>query len=258
MRTLIRYTYHVTALALLLSLTFVSVHTKVSKLSMTAKDLPRIQTEGQVEHAMELFRRAGFSYLLTDEQPDLRPFILETVETSLPAEFQAHAFEIARSVIVEANHLGLDPLFLLAVIKTESKFNLKARGSHGEIGLMQILPTTAAWIAPQAGMPANFNLEDPAVNIRIGATYFAQLRRDFDGKTHRYVGAYNMGAGNVRRLVASNIEPKEYPSRVLGNYNGFYKNLSRVVISRLTHQKGRRLASIAQDAPIVSFSIDAE
>ncbi|NJL24363.1 MAG: lytic transglycosylase domain-containing protein [Calothrix sp. SM1_5_4] len=106
---------------------------------------------------------------------------------------------------------------------------------------MQILPSTAKWMAAQAGLGPEFNLEDPAVNIRIGTTYFAQLRKSFGGKGTRYVAAYNMGPGNVRRLIASNTEPRIYPDKVVSNYMRFYKALDNV-ISRST-AAGRAIAS---------------
>jgi soluble lytic murein transglycosylase len=111
-------------------------------------------------------------------------------------------------------------------VKTESKFNMNAVGTHGEIGLMQILPSTAAWLAPQAGISGKPDLRNPAVNIRIGAVYFAQLRKAFEGRPQRYVGAYNMGAANVRRLVASNTEPYIYAGKVLSNYKHFYREIA--------------------------------
>ncbi|MBX3020628.1 MAG: lytic transglycosylase domain-containing protein [Bdellovibrionales bacterium] len=232
MKTIIRYKYHLVAATVLSALILMSARTTVTKVSETVLDLPRIETDGQLGHAMELFRRAGFSYLLTEGYSvDQRAFVLSTVKKALPAKYKDRAFEVARAVIIEANHHNMDPLFLLAVIKTESKFDLKARGRHGEIGLMQILPRTAAWLAPQAGVSAKFDLEDPATNIRIGATYFAQLRKTFNGKATKYVGAYNMGPTNVRRLAAANVEPAIYPSKVLGYYKGFYKSFSKVVIS---------------------------
>lgn len=251
MKKVLCYTTHLMAALLLLGLFLMSARTKVTAASsITAYDLPRIETAAQAEHQIELFRKAGWAYLLDEEQSlDQRAFILSTIENNLPKAMKSKAFEIARAVITEANHHNMDPLFLLAVIKTESRFNIKARGRHGEIGLMQILPKTAAWIAPQAGVGANFNLEDPSTNIRIGATYFAQLRKSFGGKAPRYVGAYNMGPANVYKLAAQNIEPKEYPSRVLGFYKGFYKSFSKAAITALAkNDHGRSIASARQIA----------
>jgi soluble lytic murein transglycosylase len=103
---------------------------------------------------------------------------------------------------------------------------------------MQILPKTAQCIAPQAGIARHqVNLEDPATNIRIGATYFAKLRKTFEGRSTRYVSAYNMGSKNVRKLLKSNKEPKIYSTRVLGNYTAFYARVGSTTLA------SRRVAS---------------
>ncbi len=239
MNLLKRYKYHWLAALLLIALLAAGVKTRMPKVTDSPKDLPRVQGQGQLEHALELFpRRLQTQLLSMDAKGDLRPFILNTVRKSLPEAYRHRAFEVARSIISEANHHGMDPLFLMAVITTESTFNPKARGSHGEIGLMQILPKTAQWLAAQAGVKSEqIDLEDPAVNIRIGATYFAQLRKSFMGHGTRYVSAYNMGSKNVRRLLKSNKEPKIYSSRVIGNYTAFYARIDK------TTQSSRSIAS---------------
>jgi soluble lytic murein transglycosylase len=196
-------------------------------LAKTVATLPQVETVGQTNHSIELLRRSrGPASVLTESRTEMRSLVLAAVEASIPQEFRVHAFEIARAVIQEANHHHMDPFFLLAVVKTESKFNMNAVGTHGEIGLMQILPSTAAWLAPQAGISGKPDLRNPAVNIRIGAVYFAQLRKAFEGRPQRYVGAYNMGAANVRRLVASNTEPYIYAGKVLSNYKHFYREIA--------------------------------
>jgi len=205
------------------------VKTKVTHVTEDATDLPPVGTQGQLEHALELFpiQESG-SILSISANTDLRSYILNRVKRALPKAQKHRAFEIAHSVITEANHHGMDPFFLLAVIATESSFNLKARGRQGEIGLMQLLPDTVSWLAPQAGFGSTkIDLEDPSVNIRLGATYFAQLRRRFDHHGTRYVSAYNMGVTNVRRLVRANREPNTYSAKVLGNYKKVYASLEK-------------------------------
>ncbi len=190
-------------------------------------DLPRMNVVAQQGHAFELSQREIFA---AKKEHDLRRDILKAVKSNLPKKYQKRAFEISRAIINEANHHNMDPFFLMAVIKTESHFNIKARGRHGEIGLMQIMPQTAKWIASQAGFnPDHLNLEDPATNIRIGATYFASLRKSFNGATAQYIGAYNMGPSNVRKLASMAIEPTVYPTKVLKNYNGFYRGIGKDV-----------------------------
>ena len=203
--------------------------TVVSQMKSPVESLPRVESLGQNDHALELFRRLSFSYILTDSKTDMRLYVMAAVQASLPAAFHDRALEIARAVIEEGNQHNMDPFFLLAVMKTESKFDLDVIGTHGEIGLMQILPGTAAWLAPQAGLAQNFDLHDPATNIRLGATYIAQLRKKFSNQPQRYVGAYNMGPRNVRRLMASNSEPQIYPAKVLNHYRDFYRVVSRAL-----------------------------
>ena len=230
MKHLIRYKYHVLVIAILVAILFAGVRTTVTEITDTSLTLPRIQTHGQLDHALELLpRNEHASVLSVGADEDQRALILSLVESSLSVSNRDRAYEIARAVIVEANHHGMDPLFLLAVIQTESQFNLKARGRHGEIGLMQILPKTAAWLAPQAGIEvAKINLEDPSQNIRLGATYFALLRKNFSGHGSRYVAAYNMGSLNVRRLVRKNIEPYIYSGKVMANYKSIYGQMDQV------------------------------
>lgn len=229
-----RYKYHVLAIAALIALLFAGVKTKLANITEAPKELPRIQSNGQLQHALELFPRTEQASLLSiDAIEDQRPYIMNLVTAALPESYQDKAYEISRAVIVEANHHGMDPLFLLAVIKTESQFDVKARGTHGEIGLMQILPDTAKWIAPQAGVGSeNINLENPSMNIRIGATYIAQLRESFNKRGSRYVSAYNMGSTNVRRLVKNNIEPYIYSGKVLANYKEIYGKIDKAQTAR--------------------------
>jgi soluble lytic murein transglycosylase-like protein len=191
-------------------------------------ELPRVQTRGQVDHALELLspERRAFVLAMRGNQ-DQRLLILRMVTRYLPPAQRASAFEIARAVILEANHHRMDPHFLLAVIAHESQFNIKARGGQGEIGLMQILPRTGQWMAAQAGLKENFNLEHPSINIRLGAMYLALLRRNFRGRKTRYLAAYNMGSANVRRLLASEIEPIVYSDKVMTIYEHFYGIVER-------------------------------
>jgi soluble lytic murein transglycosylase len=227
MDTLIRYKSQILTPALF-ALALAGIRTTESTRSDAAEDLPRIESQSQLAHAFELFPRRDLLRLLDEERRgDQREFILNYVRKSLPKKYKPYSFDIARAVISEANHHKMDPMLILAVITTESSFNVTAKGRHGEIGLMQILPATAKWLAPQAGLPRGraINLRDPVVNIRIGATFLASLRKTFDGHGTRSISAYNMGTGNVRRLVASNVEPKIYSTKVLGNYNRLHAAL---------------------------------
>ena len=161
------------------------------------------------------------------------------VQKRLPKVYKQMSPAIVDSLLREAKRNGLDPLFLVAVIMTESSFNPKAVGRHGEIGLMQIRPKTAEWVARKFGHQGHVNLNDPLMNIKIGAFYLSKLRKKFSRVGNRYVAAYNMGSRNVRRLVSINKEPKIYPDRVLGYYKSLHKEVSRMVAA----SAGQKLAS---------------
>lgn len=85
-----------------------------------------------------------------------------------------------------AKENNLDAWLLAAVITVESKWDHLARGSAGEVGLMQVLPTTA-------DLPAEA-LQDPATAVEAGARYLGQQVRHFGQQEG--LAAYNGGPNN--------------------------------------------------------------
>lgn len=196
-------------------------------------EVPAIESvheASRISHAKELLGGSykGSAAQKLEGQDDLNQLILEKVQAQLPAKFKAQARSVARTVIAESAKYGLDPIFVLAVIKTESKFNPLVVGRHGEIGLMQIKPDTAEWMARKYDLPWNGKqtLRSPSANIKIGLAYMNYLRDKFDKKALKYVSAYNMGPSNVRRLLAKNVKPAEYNSRVMKNYGEIYARMT--------------------------------
>jgi soluble lytic murein transglycosylase len=124
----------------------------------------------------------------------------------------------------EGARYGFAPLMLASIIETESDFSITQHGRHGELGLMQVKPATARWVAGRMGFAweGPKTLLDPAKNIRIGAAYLALLRDEFPAKRQLYLSAYNMGANNLRRALRNRIMPVNYSSRILAHYRAFY------------------------------------
>jgi soluble lytic murein transglycosylase len=127
---------------------------------------------------------------------------------------------ITTAVIAEARRFQLDPLLLLAVIHTESKFVPTAKGTHGELGLMQIKPKTAKWIAARYGFAwrGPKSLFDPASNIKFGAAYLHYLKRRYLAAQKTYLCAYNMGTATVDRAIRRKSRLNAYADRVLFRY----------------------------------------
>lgn len=182
------------------------------------------------QHAEEILGSKHFkaSYAaLVDNNELLNIQLLNLVHNSVPAKHQKSAEKIAKAILAESKKHGIDPVFIASIIKTESSFNPSAKGSAGEIGLMQIKPKTAEYIAKKFNIPfaGEKTLYNPEKNIRIGAAYLNYLRGKFENKPKRYISAYNSGPGTIRRVKHDNKLPDIYSGKVLRFYEDFYKKI---------------------------------
>jgi soluble lytic murein transglycosylase len=124
--------------------------------------------------------------------------VVPVVSQSLyPIDYKA---DIARV----AEEYGLDPYLVAAVVKTESGFDSGAVSPVGAVGLMQLMPDTAAWLIGLDiwrgdGEP---RLSDPADNLELGACYLAYLTEKFgEDNIVATLAAYNAGPTAVGRWV---------------------------------------------------------
>lgn len=82
-----------------------------------------------------------------------------------------------------------------AVVSIESRFNPRARGSAGEVGLMQIKPATARAMGYRGSVKG---LYDPETNIRFGMKYLAMAHQLGGGQVCGTILRYNAGHGAKR------------------------------------------------------------
>ena len=107
----------------------------------------------------------------------------------------------------------LDGLLLAAVVEAESGYDPRAVSPRGALGLMQLMPSTAAhYGATEAA--------DPRANVRAGARYLRDLLRRFDDDLELALAAYNAGPAAVARYggVPPFRETTRYVDRVLRIY----------------------------------------
>jgi soluble lytic murein transglycosylase len=136
-------------------------------------------------------------------------------------------------VIRESQRNRLDPYAVAGLIRQESFFNPTAVSPVGALGLMQVMPQTAAGVAPGVGI-RNFSpemLRDPEINVRIGTRFLASQMARWDGRLSDVYAAYNAGPNRVARwrqlpehrddeLYVERIplaEPRDYVKRVRTN-----------------------------------------
>lgn len=100
-----------------------------------------------------------------------------------------------------ARATGLDPALVKAVVAVESAFDPAALSPKGAVGLMQVIPATAAryGIAADAQRSIEQKLKDPAVNVRVGTRYLADLLKRFGNDVTLALAGYNAGEYAVER-----------------------------------------------------------
>ncbi|BEU88004.1 lytic transglycosylase domain-containing protein [Selenomonas sp. TAMA-11512] len=97
----------------------------------------------------------------------------------------------------------LDRDLIAGVILNESRFEPKAVSHRGAMGLMQIMPDTATWIA-HTREDTSFQIDQlyvPEKNIEYGSWYLAYLKKHFHGNEVLTLAAYNAGLGNVEEWM---------------------------------------------------------
>lgn len=119
---------------------------------------------------------------------------------------------------------GIDYELLQALIATESGFNSRAVSPKGAVGLMQLIPPTAARYGVKAdkNTPIEKKLTDPRTNIRAGSSYLRDLITMFPGRLELAVAAYNAGEGAVQRAgnkIPNYPETRNYVKNVMQLYN---------------------------------------
>jgi len=116
------------------------------------------------------------------------PFNKEVVEQSWPELDPAVANIIFETVIESAEENGLNPLFVLALINTESEFNPKAKSPVGAIGLMQIMPKFHQEKIQHLDSQAK--LYHIKTNVAIGTKILAEYLQQCDGNVRCGLNSY--------------------------------------------------------------------
>ena len=111
----------------------------------------------------------------------------QTQETS----YDPGADNIIRMLHTAAQKYGVDPKLAQAVAKAESGYSPQAVSSTGAVGVMQLMPDTAAGLGVR-------NINDPRENIDGGVRYLKQMLDTFHGNVAQAVAAYNAGPQAVK------------------------------------------------------------
>jgi soluble lytic murein transglycosylase len=185
-------------------------------------------------------------YYIVADMPYRALVYLESIWKNVPSDYELEA--ISRPflrllyptpykdlLLTSREKSKVDPRFVLAIMRQESKFQPYAKSVSAARGLMQFIPSTANQIANELQLKdfSTDYLYDPKIAILIGNAYLAKLFLTFPNQPQAVAGAYNAGEKNMMRwfLRAKSDEPdryvpeimfvqsKDYVQKVMTNYH---------------------------------------
>jgi soluble lytic murein transglycosylase-like protein len=121
----------------------------------------------------------------------------------------------------ESKRYHYDPMFVLAIILTESSFKRGQVSHKGARGLMQVIPFVGEDVANRTGLDwaGTGTLFEPEANIKLGTFHLFEQILKF-GDIKKALLAYNMGETRLRGMLRDNKPlPKAYLNRVVENYH---------------------------------------
>ena len=183
-----------------------------------------LYTKGDLANRGSAFIESAWK-IPSDFQVELIP--REVLDLLYPAPY-------ADALIKHAPSRNVDPRFLLAIMRQESRFRPDVKSYAAARGLMQFISTTAARVAAELGLESfrQDDLYDPSTSILFGAHYTGNLFKLFPNQPAAVAASYNGGEDNVQRWMARSKsdqpdryipeiifgQSKDYVYRVMANY----------------------------------------
>ncbi len=170
----------------------------------------------------------------------------DSVRTTRPVEARYGA-DYDQMIESAAKAGGVRTDLVRAVIQVESGFNSRARSNKGAMGLMQLMPGTAA----ELGV---LNPYDPQENIRGGVAYLRQLLDKYGNNEELALAAYNAGPEAVDRYgyqIPPYRETQDYVSKVKDQTSVSSKSSPppRTIYRLFQFIDGRKVVTGYQDYP---------
>ena len=163
-------------------------------------------------------------------------------------------------VMAQARNQGIQPAWVMGVMRRESAFDANVESSANALGLMQLIPPTAKAVGTKLGLNirGRDDILPPATNIQLGSAYLSEMLSKFSGNYAQATAAYNAGPGRPPQWAPQQLinadqwiesipftETREYVQAVMG-YTTIYDE-------KLNPGNGRRLSErlqpIAPNAP---------
>ena len=140
--------------------------------------------------------------VIEEQRPDLYIKICKKA-VRIYNKYQGCLFPYPNNIKLNEANKYIDTALILAIMKQESEFYIKAKSRVGALGLMQIMPYTGKFTSKILNINYSKNklIDDPNYNIMIGSKYFSELLKQFDNSIVLAIASYNAGPSNVKKWI---------------------------------------------------------
>ena len=189
-----------------MSITVLNYHDQALVDQLNTQAIARAEAAKAAEEAAKISAQGDFSTAFNQASQSYQAADVST-PTASPAELSS-IFEEAASTF------GVSVNLLKSIARAESNFNPAAVSHAGAVGVMQLMPATAASLGVT-------NSYDPHENIMGGAKLISQLLAKYGGNTSLALAAYNAGSNNVEKYggIPPFAETQNYVQKVLSYMN---------------------------------------
>jgi soluble lytic murein transglycosylase len=181
---------------------------------------------------------------------------LEALENSLQYRQALYPLPYWETIAKWGNTRQVNPLLIISIIRQESKFDPTIRSIAGAVGLMQIIPPTAAVVARNINV-TNYNMEVPEDNVSFGSWYIKYTHQNVRNNSILAIAGYNSGPGNVakwkQQFGTTDLddfvekipfpETESYVKNVLGNYWNYLQIYSPEIVAKIEELQARHKGS---------------
>ena len=114
---------------------------------------------------------------------------------------QRYVMPFRQQVAQASRSTGVSEAFLYGIMRQESRFASGIRSWAGANGLMQLMPSTARWVAHKIGLQGfqSAQVTEVGTNVTLGSAYLGMLLQRFDGSQAMAAAGYNAGPGRPAR-----------------------------------------------------------
>jgi len=176
--------------------------------SLPAQQMPGVEFAAKLQQEMDknVVSAAGKAHAVQSAQS------ATAVQQAERSRSDVSNPELSRTIHAAAAKYAVDPKLISAVAEVESGGNQSAVSPAGAVGVMQLMPETAAGLG--------VNPYDMKSNVEGGAKYLREMLDTFDGDVKKAVAAYNAGPNAVKAYggVPPYAETQNYVNNVLDIY----------------------------------------